>query len=85
MLQAVLPGEFNSGELGGDLGQRDQRDQWGVSLGVDSKQVAVAQKTGVPKWLGLVSGNMDQKLRLAPPGESLSRAQVNMLVLGVSC
>ena len=25
------------------------------------------QKTGIPKWLALVSGNMNQNLRLAPP------------------
>ena len=29
--------------------------------------LAVAQKTGIPKWLALVSGNMDQNLRCAPP------------------
>ena len=29
--------------------------------------MAVAQKTGIPKWVALVSGNMDQNLRFAPP------------------
>ena len=26
------------------------------------------QKTGIPKWVALVSGNMGQNLRSAPPG-----------------
>ena len=30
------------------------------------RNMAVAQKTGVPKWLALESGNMDQNLRKKP-------------------
>ena len=30
-------------------------------------QMTVAQKTGIPKWLALLSGNMDQHLRFASP------------------
>ena len=30
------------------------------------KYMAVAQKTGIPKWVALVSGNMDQHLRSQP-------------------
>ena len=30
-------------------------------------QMAVSQTTGIPKWVTLVSGNMDQSLRFAPP------------------
>ena len=29
--------------------------------------MALAQQTGIPKWVALVSGNLDQHLRVAPP------------------
>ena len=32
-----------------------------------SQKNYMAQKTGIPKWVALVSGNMDQHLRFAPP------------------
>ena len=32
--------------------------------------MAVAQQTGIPKWVTLVSGNMDQNLRFAAPVEN---------------
>ena len=38
-------------------------------------QLAVAQKP-VPKWLALVSGNMNQNLRFAPPVYFLSHTQL---------
>ena len=31
--------------------------------------LAVAQRTPIPKWLALASGNMNQNLRFAPPVE----------------
>ena len=31
------------------------------------KEMAVAQKAGIPKWVALVSGNMDENPRFAPP------------------
>ena len=36
------------------------------SCGKQSPHLAAAQKTGIPKWLARVSGNLDQSLRFAP-------------------
>ena len=33
----------------------------------ERKQMAVAHKTGIPKWLALVSGNMGTKKNLCAP------------------
>ena len=31
------------------------------------REMGVAQKTGIPKWVALASGNIDQNLQIAPP------------------
>ena len=48
------------------LGDLNHQSMW-KCLGREKKQtnMVVAQKTGIPKWLALVSGNMDQNLRFA--------------------
>ena len=43
-------------------------NQQGIGKKKQTTHLAVAQKTGIPKWLALVSGNLDQNLRFAFPG-----------------